>query len=156
MGSHLIAIVATVRTLLRVRGEVPLQRLGRSEALAAQSALALGHVDVGIAIVLLERGICVVGRAAQVAHIGPLDLGVQLHVPLQVGLQREAVMANVALEKVVALVNADDVLVQGVLRLELLPAHLANGPVGLVARLLEVLLQLLLRKLQPAFAAGKC
>jgi len=138
-----------------VRRQVPLQRLCRSEALAAQRALALGHVHVGIAVVLLERGICEVGRAAQIAHVGPLDLGVQLHVPLQVGLQREAVMANVALEKVVALVHAYDVLVEGVLRLKLLAAYLANGPVGLVARLLKVLLQFLLRKLLAALAAGK-
>lgn len=138
-----------------MRRKVSLQRLGRTEALAAQRAFALGHVHVGVAVVLLERGICEVGRAAQIAHVGPFDLGVQLDVPLQVGFQREAVMANVALEEVVPLVHTNNVLVQGILRLELLAAHLADSAVRLVARLLEVLLQFLLRKLKTALAAGK-
>lgn len=88
-----------------------LQRFGGAKALSAKRALALGYIDVGVAVVLLERRICKVRGAAQVAHVGALDLSVQLHVPLQIGLESEAIMANVALKEVVSLVHANNVLI---------------------------------------------
>lgn len=132
-----------------------LQGFGGAESLAAQRALALGDIDVGVAVVLLERRICKVGGAAQVAHIGALHLGVQLHVPLQIGLEREAVMANVALEEIISLMHAYYMLIQSILGGELGAAHLTDGTVGLVAGIFKVLLHLLLGQLQAALAARK-
>lgn len=88
-----------------------LQGFGRAKTFAAQRALALGDIDVGVAVVLLERRICKVGGTAQIAHVGALHLSVQLHVPLQVGLESEAVMANVALKEVISLMHAYYVLI---------------------------------------------
>lgn len=70
---------------------------------------------MGIAVVLLECRICKVRGAAQIAHIGALHLRVQLHVPLQIGLESEAVMANVALKEIVPLMHTYDVLIEGIL-----------------------------------------
>lgn len=64
-------------------------------------------------------------------------------------------MANVALKEIVPLVLPDDVLIEGILRGEVSAANLTNGAVGLMTRLLEMLLQFLLRQLQAALPARK-
>lgn len=110
---------------------------------------------MGIAVVLLERRICKVGGAAQIADIGALHFRMQLHMTLQIRFERKAIMANVALEEIVSLVHTDDVLIEGILRGKVGAAYLADCAVSLVARLFEMLLQLLLRQLQAAFPARK-
>lgn len=110
---------------------------------------------MGIAVVLLECRICKVRGAAQIADIGALHLRMQLHVPLQIGLECEAIMANVALKEIIPLMHPNNVLIEGILRGELGTAHLTDGAVGLMARLFKVLLQLLLRQLQAALSARK-
>lgn len=110
---------------------------------------------MGIAVVFLECRICKVGGTAQIAYIRALHLRMQLDMPLQVGLEREAIMANVALKEIVSLVLPDDVLIEGILRGKVSAANFTYCAVGLVARLLEVLLQLLLRQFQAALPTRK-
>lgn len=80
--AYLIAVITTVRPLLRVRWQVTLQRFCGTETFSTQRALALGHIHMGIAVVFLECRICKVGGTAQIAYIRPFHLRMQLDMPL--------------------------------------------------------------------------